>query len=272
MSLSIFLTLISSQTYEEELTIECMTHYLKTRDISEDLVSYVSDYKGSFLNCESAVKSKLAVIYTNLRSKLRSDRKRRPFLECVMRNLEEDDETYEILVLRETAVEMMSGWRFWNYYAKQSRIEELQKQQDQVVAKAVLNCKGHIEFGNIFNDINDKTRTWDRNGEQEYCIRKYLEDKKLINPNLYEYTLNPRSVRKEVVNCADVLQNVFDGIYQDLDKSECIIKVYRDNFYADYILKAELLSKLKLDRSDKSKERQNFINSMVDITYDTKNC
>lgn len=244
--------------------------------MNEEILEYVDNYIGSLGDCESAVRSTLAGIYNSLRNSLSSDRNSRAQTDCVMREIEEEDDTYELLVLRETAVEMISNWRFWKYFSKSSRIEELQAASKEIVRKLLLTCKGHLEFGYYYSQILDRTVSWDRSGEQEYCLRQILVEKKLINPSIYNFNMNPKKVRIEFLNCTVIFDDVAENLYKEIQATkkvnDCLLKVYREHGYAENILKSELLSKLSLSSSDKTKEKQDFINRMVEITIDTKNC
>jgi hypothetical protein len=263
----------------ERLTHECLKKYLADRNVREEMIDYVDPYYGSISDCESAVKGKLADIYNNLRSSLVSNRNNRALvIDCTMRDIEEgDDVNYELIVLQEQAVEMISNWRFWKYFSKSSKIESLQNKAAEIVRKSLLKCKGHREFGTLFTDILDKTIEWQRSGEQEFCIRKMLVNNSLINPQLYQFRENPKNVRfTETLNCTIIYEGVVNELLEEAEKSNslssCVIKVYREKGYADNVLKAEILSKSSLTTNDKTKEKQNFINNMVDISYDTKNC
>lgn len=261
---------------DDPLTIECAKRYLKDRHMYEDILSYVNPYVGSLTDCESAVKNRLAVITSNLRNKLSGNRQHRPFVECVMRDIEEDDESYEEFALREAAVDMVSAWRFWSYWTKNSRLDELKSSANKIVDKSLLKCKGHREFGDLFNNIQELIVKWDRSGEEEYCVRNYLVTKNLLNPQFYSFRDNPKNVRTENLDCAPIVDSVINRIYSEIEESKkvssCYSKIYRANNYADNLLKAELLSKLVLTKSDRSREKQDFINAMVDITYDTQKC
>lgn len=260
----------------EPLTHECLKWYLKSRHASEEIIDYVDNYIGSISDCESSVKSTLAGIYNKLRDRLSKERSTRPYTECVMREIEEENDEYEKLVLRETSVEMISNWRFWKYFSKSSRLEEIREAAEDVVKKLILTCKGHQEFGYYFSQIQDRSISWDRSGEQEFCIRKKLVELNLINDRIYNFRFNPKNVREESLNCTIVFNEIKDDLVKEIQETkklnDCQVKVYRERLYFEYILKAELLSKLSLTSSDKTKEKQDFINSMVDITYDAKKC
>jgi hypothetical protein len=261
----------------EPLTHECLKYYLKSRQASEEIIDYVDNYIGSVSDCESSVKSTLAGIYNKLRSRLSQERATRPYTECVMREIEEENDAYEKLVLRETSIEMISSWRFWKYFSKSSRLEEIRDQAEDVVKKLILTCKGHQEFGYYFSQIQDRSISWDRSGEQEYCIRSKLVELRFINSRIYNFRDNPKNVRvDDSLDCNEVFENVKEDLLSEVKEmkklNDCQLKVYKERPYAEYILKAELLSKLSLTSSDKTKEKQDFINSMVDITYDAKGC
>lgn len=193
-----------------------------------------------------------------------------------MREIEEEDDTYEKIVLRETAIEMISSWRFWKYWSKSEALEDLREKSKDIEKKLILTCKGHQEFGDYFSQIQDRTIGWSRSGEQEYCIRKILVKENLVNPVLYNFNLNPKRVPEINLNCEEIFQKIVDDLYVEIQEtkkiSDCHLKVYRENKYAENILKSELLSKLSLTTSNRTKEKQDFINTMVDITYDAKKC
>jgi hypothetical protein len=271
----VFMCSTVSLASSESLSLECLKRYLKDRKITEDVLSYVNPYIGSLTDCESAVRTKLASIYSDTRNTLSSDRKLRPFVECAMRDLEEeDDESYEKNALTQTAVEMISNWRFWSYFSKSSLLDTLKAKSKQIINKSILKCKGNREFGELFASYQEGTKNNERTGEEEYCIRKYLVERNMTNPRSYGFRDNPRNVRTEIQKCNETMEVVTTKIYEDVrtskDLSNCFLNVYRNENYADQILKAELLSKLTLERWDKTKEKLDFINAMVDITYATQ--
>jgi len=270
-------SIASSLANYEDLSLECLKKYLKDRNVNEEILEYVNPYVGSLIDCQSAVKTAVADIHSNLRNNLNGNRKNRPFVECTMRDIEEeDDESYELIRLRETAVAMVSNWRFWKYFSKKSRSEELSSSANSIVDKSLLKCKGHREFGDLFNNIFEGTVKWNRTGEQQYCIRRVLVEKQLLNENIYNFRDNPKNVRTENLDCQEIVTKVTDGLYDEVASSRkisgCALDAFRKNNYADYILKTEVLSRLSLLAADKSKERQNFINVLVDITYEANKC
>lgn len=228
-------------------------------------------------DCTSDIRRRLATHYSDMRESLNKNREKRPFLECVMRDIEEDDDNnYEDLFIRELAVDMTSGWRFWNYWTKESRLKELKKERRTLVDKSLLKCKGHREYYDLFNQIINRDITWQRTADQENCIRKYLVQKELILPHLYKFKENPRNANTTPKECEDIVKNMKDEINNFIENkyksSECIKKIHKDKDFANQLLKVEVFSKLDLLSSDKSRERQDFTNALVLISYDTLNC
>lgn len=278
----VLITLSVCCSAQEKLTQECIKKYLSLRRIDEDLLSYVDPYAGSLTDCESAVKSKLADHYSNLRNRLSGNRENRPFVECTMRDIEEEgDDTYEHLIVREFGVEKISNWRFWSYWSRESRLDDLKAASKNIVDKSLLKCKGNRQFGDLFSNIQEGSVHWERSGEEEYCIRRYLVNKTLISQSLPGFSANPKNVRTENLNCDPVVDLVVEKEYkslQDGNASNCVINVYRANNYTDYILKAEVLARVFANRNEheikshRSREKQDFINAMVGITYDARKC
>lgn len=258
-------------------SIECFKRYLSDRNFNEDLLSYVGPYHGGSLkDCESEVQTRLAATYQNLRDSLSRNRLHRPYVECVMRDVEELYENdYESYQLREMAIELSSNWRFWSFFAKRSRLDELRTQSQRFVDRSLLKCKGHREFYELFNKIVDREIKWHRSGEEEYCVRKYLKSKNLLSDTSYGLRENPRNVKTENLECDSTVDEMKEKAMQPSNStqpiSECLRNIYRKKNFADQILKAEVLSKLNLLPTDKSRERQDFTNALIDISYDV-NC
>jgi hypothetical protein len=262
---------------ESRLTLECAKIYLKDRNVNEDALSFVDSYVGLKSDCESAVKTELTRVTSELRTKLSGDRKKRPFVECIMRDIEEEeDESYELLALRQVAIDQISAWRFWSHWSRKSRTEEIQTSLQNIVDKSLLKCQGHRDFGDYFSNILDGVVTWDRSGEEEYCVRAHLVKNSFLNDRFYNFNPNPRNVRIEGLSCDPIVTNVINSIYQDIQSSqsipECRLKAYKEQDYALHVLKAEALSKLTLQKADKSREKQDFINALVEISYSAHRC
>lgn len=173
---------------------------------------------------------------------------------------------------------VQSAWKFWNYFQKGTKLDALKAEVKEMQDRAIIKCKSSEEFGRIFDEFfekNDRMKS-KFDGETEYCLRDYLVSKKLVSDSSFGFVLNPRNVRTEIINCSEKVNEILDFSYKNKtlvpSKNDCQMKVYREMNFMDYILKGNLLSQLRLTNPDKNTEKQNFINTMIEITYKIKNC
>ncbi|CAO1317639.1 unnamed protein product [Diamesa tonsa] len=224
--------------------------------------------------CEKSMKKKIVEIYTAFYN---SNKEKRSTVSCAARDFE--GKTYENLVLKADAMDkVQSGWKFWNYYQKGSKKDALNEEVKKIQDRSIIRCKSSEDFGRIFDEFFDKNdqKTSKFDGDLEYCVRDYLVSRKLVSNSSFEFVLNPRNVRTELINCNEKVNELLDYSYKNKtmvpSKNDCEMKAYREMNFMDYMLKGNLLSQLKLTNSDKNTEKQNFINTMIDITYKIKSC
>lgn len=166
------------------------------------------------------------------------------------------------------------GWKFWRSSAKEARYEELKTEIDDLGSKILEKCAAVDHYGKFFDSTLEKRPPLYSKGESEYCLRRYLVEKYLIDPFAYNFIVNPKNVTMENYNCEAIMRDILEPAYDNLkkDESECSWKILKENGYYDYLLKLELLSKLSLTLKDKAIERQKFIDSMFEITKKTREC
>lgn len=166
------------------------------------------------------------------------------------------------------------GWKFWRSSAKESRYDELKEEIDKLGSKILEKCAASDHFGKFFDTTLDKRPSLYSKGENEYCIRRYLLEKYLIDAFAYNLNVNPKNITMENYNCDVIMRDILEPAYENLkkDETDCSLRILKENGYYDYLLKLELLSKLILTAQDKLFERQKFIDSMFDITQKTREC
>lgn len=166
------------------------------------------------------------------------------------------------------------GWQFWKSSAKDARYAELQKQIDELGSRILEKCAGVEHFGKFFDSTLEKRPPLYSKGENEYCIRRYLIEKSMIDAFSYNFNVNPKNITMENYNCEVIMKEILDPAYENLkkDESECSWNILKDSGYYDWLLKLELLSKLNLSPHDKIFEREKFIEVMFQITQKTKTC
>lgn len=169
-------------------------------------------------------------------------------------------------------------WKFWNYYQKGNKLDALKSEVKEIEDRAFIKCISSEDFGTLFDEFferNDRKKSM-VDGETEYCLRDYLVGKKLISSESFGFVLNPRNVRTEIINCSEKVNEILEIGYKNktlvTSKNDCQMKIYRGMNFMDYILKGRLLSQLTLTDPDRHTEKQNFINTMIEITYKIKNC
>lgn len=166
------------------------------------------------------------------------------------------------------------GWKFWRNSAKEARYEELKQEIDDLGSKILEKCAAVDHYGKFFDSVLEKHPSLYAKGETEYCIRRYLVEKYLIDPFAYNFNVNPKNVTMENYNCDVIMRDILEPAYENLkkDETECSWNVLKENGYYDYLLKLELLSKLTLITKDKVVERQKFIDAMYYINKKTREC
>lgn len=166
------------------------------------------------------------------------------------------------------------GWQFWKNSAKNARYEELQTQIDEYGTKILEKCAAIDHFGKFFDTILEKRPSLYQKGENEYCIRRYLIEKSMIDAFAYSFSVNPKNITMENYNCDVIMKEILEPAYENLkkDETECTWNVLKDSGYYDWLLKIELLSKLSLTAQDKLFERQKFIDAMFNMTQKQRDC
>lgn len=167
------------------------------------------------------------------------------------------------------------GWQFWKSSARETRYAELQKDIDDMGTKILEQCSASDHFGKFFDNTLDKKPALYVKGENEYCIRRYLIEKSLIDAFAYNFNVNPKNITMENYKCDVIMKEILQPAYENLrkDETECSWNILKDSGYYDYLLKLELLSKLTgLTAQDKLFEREKFIDIMFNITQKTRAC
>jgi hypothetical protein len=256
-----------------KLTKECLTDFLKFRNVQDEAFESIDNYSGDPGTCTSDVKAKINEIYGLERSKMESHIKKKPHADCAMREIEK--ESYENLLLTAEVIELKGvGLKFWKLSGKKSRIEELQKQAQDMADNALIMCQGQTEYGAFFDTFFEQKRTERVNDENDYCTRKHLIDKSVINPALYNFKLNPKDIRIDLINCNAIMKTELEQMKATFAGAvnACAGNTFIDNGYLEMLMKIQVLSKLTLTPGQKQTEKQTFVNSMIEMTHKIKSC
>ncbi|XP_070509861.1 uncharacterized protein [Chironomus tepperi] len=258
---------------DANLSLQCIVSYLNSRNASEDIFSSVDEFSGTEAECESFIRIKIADFNEKILEKMEEESNVRPLIDCFRH--ETQSEEYEIITLKLQGVGMLDvGWKFWRNSAKEARYEELKKEIDDLGSKIMEQCAAVDHYGKFFDTTLEKHPPLYSKGETEYCLRRYLVEKYLIDSFRYNFKINPKNVTMENYNCDLIMRDILEPAYENLkkDETECSWNVLKEHGYYDQLLKIELLSKLTLTIKEKATERQKFIDAMFEINKKTREC
>lgn len=150
----------------------------------------------------------------------------------------------------------------------------------------ITSCIGEEFFGKMFekrfkkdSSSSSSSSEEDDDTKTDYCLRKYLADNKIIAPPKYNFVVNPKNIDESNVHCTDVVNFEISKLTKRFEKD------FRKVFYLNNNLKTvanvlnrfveakfeknlillEILPKLNLSPEEKSEEKRNFIDVMVEI-------
>lgn len=256
-----------------KLTKECLVDYLKFRNVNEDAFDGVEAYTGDPGTCSNDVRSKINDIYGVIRSKMESNFKQKPYADCAMKEVE--TESYENFLLTVEAIELKGvGLKFWKISSKNAKIEELQRNAQEIVDNALIKCKGQIDYGAFFDSFYEQKRSEPMTDEFDYCMKKYLIDKGIVNSSLYNFKLNPKNLATGSIDCNNLMTVALDQMRVSIGNagSSCVIDAFLTNGYLELIMKIQLMAKLTLRPAEKETEKESFVNSMINMTHKIKTC
>lgn len=256
-----------------KLTKECLVDYLKSKNVNDDAFESVDRFSGDAATCMLDVQKKINEIYGVTRSKMLSNFKQKPHADCAMREVE--DEMYEGFMLTAEVIDMKGvGLKFWKLSSKNAKIEELHGKAQEIVDNALIKCKGQADYGAFFDAFYEQKRSEPMNDDFEYCMRKHLVDKSVVNPNLYGFKVNPKNIRVENVNCDEIMKLALEQMKESISNagSICVINAFIENGYLDLIMKIQLFAKLQLTAFEQATEKNNFVDSMISMTHQIKAC
>ncbi|CRK88712.1 CLUMA_CG002659, isoform A [Clunio marinus] len=267
------LFLVLSKRCEGKLTKECLADYLKFSNIHDDILDSIDPYTGDPVTCSNDIRLKIADFYGETRSKMESNFKQKPYADCAMGEIE--TERYKNILLNAEVIELKGvGLKFWKISSKNSKIEELKKQAQNIVENALIKCKGQTDYGAFFDTFYEQKRFEPMSDDYDYCMRKHLVEKSVINPNLYNFKMNPKNVNIGYERCESIMKLALEQMRGNIENSgsSCVIDTFVDNGYLEQMMKIQLLSKLTLTQSEKNNEKNNFVNQMIEMTHKIISC
>lgn len=162
---------------------------------------------------------------------------------------------------------------------KQTKIDEVVARSRLNFLQTILTCFAMENFGSLFDEmIEDNDNSSEDEGD--YCLKKHVIDKKLIDNSIYSLDPNPLNHDVSDIDCRVVLKEIVKVMERTLTKkyrknpkkSRCVLSKYRQVNYIDRYLVIVALSGLKITEEQKQNERKIFIDSSVALINSVSVC
>lgn len=254
-------------------TLNCYADYLKRNDLIES--SFQSIAHNNVESCDSMMTVIHAQVYEALYKDFSEDS-----AECIVNNLKKSkyvDYSIKEQVFRESL--------HLTKPQKEQMAKNIKKTQHSILENAKLSCIAIKEFSTMFNQLlGDKTvENDDSDPTEDFCARKFVVDNNFIDNNVYILNTNPQSINTTNIDCDGIMKRVLKSIESDLkeviekdddaeEKVKCIIGKYNANHYFERLLAIIFLKELDPTEAQKIKEREKFIEIMINISKNIEDC
>lgn len=171
---------------------------------------------------------------------------------------------------------------------KKRKVNEIHEKVMNTTEDAITVCVYEDFFGQVYDKIsNDPITVNSTEGERidNYCARKYVVEKKLIDTKVHKVDLNPTNVQVDDVECeilleirveelAVIMTALMNDSHLELNEFQikCAAKKIRDGKFTDKILAAVIMSELELTDQQRKQERKKFIKTMENLLKTLEVC
>lgn len=140
---------------------------------------------------------------------------------------------------------------------------------------AISMCVSEPVFGEMFdsimkNDVEEEDTLDEK--QNDYCIRKYVVDKELVDTKIFTINLNPDNIELNF-ECEDRIEDMFESLEEVIKDSfetanqskkqlRCMNKGLRTGKAGEYIAKISVLSEVQLTDDQKKEFRVEFIEKL----------
>jgi len=154
---------------------------------------------------------------------------------------------------------------------------------DRKMQTAIIKCITGPIFSEMFDNImkgEDEQALEDK--QINYCIRKYVVDKNLINTIEFPVTINPKNIdinfdcevrmKTAIEILEEVLKQTYKGVYKSEVQLHCLTKVIITGKGLDYTAKAFVLSEINLPDDKKNRFRSEFVDNFRALSEEMVKC
>lgn len=255
-------------TAEYSMELKCLVSHLRYEGINEELLSAVESVSNSTF-CMEIIDANVHGLYEKIGLK----EENRKFSGCFRKGIEESGLKNAYLLAQ--AVKMFDvGWKIWKMSAQQERytqLAEIVTQGFEVIQDKCNDVLIKQNFGEDFDKVIYKRKQY--RGDHEYCVRKHLVEKGILNPYSYNVVINPQKVKENAIDCSNIITSLQSTTYFEMRQfvPECRIIIYKQENYMEYYMKVEfVLPQLDLLPQEIAKEREDFIDKLYNIQKDSR--
>jgi hypothetical protein len=269
---------------------ECVANYVKNKNLLDKYFIYTSQF--GELECERVISDLRKLIlddtlnsFTGPASKEESEEssdKRKLYQDnsaCIRTQL--DEVGYSDLMMR------------LYVYENSKTISKNQKKRlsSATEAEATLKtavgfslCTSETVFGELFDNLmkNEDDDDSLEGKQSDYCLRKYVVDKGLINTEKFSVILNPHNIELNF-NCDNQTDSVFEELQniiiqlfeipgQNKKHYRCMNRTVKSEKGAEYTAKMSIYTAIQLTDEQKKELRSEFVQTFKNLHKQTMKC
>jgi hypothetical protein len=169
---------------------------------------------------------------------------------------------------------------------KTQKIKESGEVAGKILLGVIESCiveKGSRElFEELFNGVtSEKTSVEEESDAVDYCTRKYVVEKKLIDTTVHNFTINPKNINVTHVNCEEELKTAITEVEHKLKEAlkeneyyepDCMVRKMHEMNFIDLGIKIEVLSGLNISEKQKDQLRNEFTVGLIEMIQAIHEC
>ena len=250
------------------MPVLCVVNYLKKQNALSSKITF-DVYDGDQEECDGLLARNHKVFYKKLLQTFQSLEQSKETLDCFINNMKATN-FHQIHLERQV-------YRTIDNLPKRKQRKEVIKMNnmfEKQAANVMKLCLTETVYGALFDKL--MTKSLEPNDEiilkEEFCMRQYVVDNKLIDATLSNVNLNPENVNVTEVDCKTIIDSEIDdeevewidNFHPDDYKvpnarKRCIVQKFRNLKYFNTIAKIFVMSELTLTDEQRSDERNAFI-------------
>jgi hypothetical protein len=276
----------------EKINFRCIGNYLKSNEMLESIVEYeiYSDYQGCNKLDFTWSKEYGNETYENyifyatdtehntyIAGEFEFKNENIAHAECYASSLKEVG--FIELLLRKVFYQVIPGL---SQKQRTSIEKKVHNDLDKTENRMLSACRPEKFFGELY-DQKIESKDLEKNQQGDYCVRKYLVDKKLIDPDAIQMSINPHGIKTDFDCTYDVdeylekmkrelLDYVEDVTKQPRHQIRCLGQTIRNHKAADYLAKVNYLSAGANIKEFHEEEKQKFIEFMSKLFKNLLQC